>query len=569
MNLKKIMRASAASLLAVALMAGATLTAQAAPGDPLNPQPADSAQAGSKGGFFLYDGNTGEYADGNASRVYARNEILFASPSSSDPWAEHNYRMENGDRPITGANEFTQVWRFISDKNPTAVAGGTNTWKSFATDAAAGPTGGTLAPDFTLESINSNIEALITQGGSYWWGIAYTINSGVTTVGAVYREINIEAGTGNYTVSPVIVEGKATNTVLTSSASGVTSGATVELTATVSEVVADDAATFSGMVVFYDGETSIGTQAVTETAPTAAITTDPLSAGTHNFRAVFVPDSSAYSSSEGMTTVVASQEVAVQPAVALDSTNANGVTGTFSTGTLNVTLTTTTAESAVYVWQVKDGVWTNLGKQGVTGGQIVVRPTSSGPTQFVLAMADGTVVGHTTVDIATTQSLESNLVASVNANGQFLLVDRTIKANELSTGQLVNGHSQSTGKLGEVEVIDERYLTLNGWTLSTNVTEFKHRDSASVIAAANLGIKPEIKVPGVTAPDTVGFAPATLGAQQSAGSADYATGAVFAEAAEGTYSGSTVFDADLTFVAPEGSKKGKYDATLTLTLVSK
>ena len=44
---------------------------------------------------------------------------------------------------------------------------------------------------------------MIAQGGEYWYGVAYTTNSGVTPVGAVYRDITIKAGYGNYTVGAV------------------------------------------------------------------------------------------------------------------------------------------------------------------------------------------------------------------------------------------------------------------------------------------------------------------------------------------------------------------------------
>ncbi|WP_448811388.1 hypothetical protein [Agromyces bauzanensis] len=209
MNISKKWSVAAAALLSLALVGGGAVSANAAvpaPGDPTNPQ-----TNGSKGSFFLWDGNTGLLADDTA-RVYTRTDILNASASSTDILAEINPAPA---RPVTGATAFTGVYRFISDRNAAAVAGGTNTWKSFAIDAAAGPNSGTMLPDMTLDAINSNINAVIAQGGQYWYGVAYTTNNGVTTVGAVYREITIEAGTGNYTVGPVEVQGPAPAHVIT------------------------------------------------------------------------------------------------------------------------------------------------------------------------------------------------------------------------------------------------------------------------------------------------------------------------------------------------------------------
>ena len=60
----------------------------------------------------------------------------------------------------------------------------------------------------TLDAFDG-VDTLIGTGGSFWYGVAYTINNGVTTVGAVYREINITAGSGNYTVGAVEVEAAA------------------------------------------------------------------------------------------------------------------------------------------------------------------------------------------------------------------------------------------------------------------------------------------------------------------------------------------------------------------------
>ncbi|GAA4908089.1 hypothetical protein GCM10025789_29530 [Tessaracoccus lubricantis] len=564
----KLTRALVAGTLSFALMA-VGVSASAAPA---NPQP-----NGSKGSFYLWDGNTIAWTGEVPGTVYQPNSLLIASGSSTDIEVELN---PADTRPVTGSEPFTGVWKFLSKKTTADLMGGTNTWNAYSEDAAAGPQGGTYLANMTLEGINKGPGGIaddIATGGSFWYGIAYTINNGVTTIGAVYREINIEAGTGNYTVGPVVeaVNEIATNTTLTSSATSAFVGDTVELTATVAEAEAN-AATFSGLVTFYDGDTAIGSQGVTEAQPSATITSPALTAGTHNLRAAFTPAVSdpAYAASEGTTSVVVSD--AVQPTPPFDGTNSNGATGTID-GNRVVTITTATTEAQVYVYAYANSTLTSFGQRAVTAGAVTVTAPNnlSGDVQFVLAKADGTVLGWAQVAVPTSDKVDGNITAIVNADGKFadgkfILVDKSVKKdNVLSEGIVnANGLSESVGTLGEVEVIDQRYLSLKGWDLMTNVNAFTHANGTDTIAASALGVAPKlVGAQGAAQPDASGWAPVSLGAAQVAGSATY--GSVFASQGAGSYTESATFDADLTFVAPAGSTKGRYSSTLTLTLVSK
>lgn len=214
MTISKKWQAVAAGAIAIALIGAGATSANAAPGDPLNPQPSTqenplSKAPGSKGGFFLFDGNTGEPADSNGTRVYAKDETIIGSASATNVDAEINPAAT---RPVSGATTFTGVYAFLAEKNETDVMGGLNTWNAYHVDAAAGPNGGTLQPSLTLQSFVSGPGGIaddIAAGGTYWYGIAYTNLQGVQVVAAVYREITIEAGTGNYTVTPSILEGAA------------------------------------------------------------------------------------------------------------------------------------------------------------------------------------------------------------------------------------------------------------------------------------------------------------------------------------------------------------------------
>lgn len=198
MNISKKWSAAAAGLLAVALVSGGAVSANAAVGDPVNPQP-----NGSPGAFFIYDGNTGGYADSDGTRVYDRADALIISASAT------NLDAEIMPADYAAAGTYNGIYKFVAKADQ--IAGGENTWQAWSVTAAAGPAGGILQDDFTLQSRTSGnlggIEAVFTQGGDWVAGIAFTTNAGVTTVASVYRTIHVEAGTGKFTVDPVLVEG--------------------------------------------------------------------------------------------------------------------------------------------------------------------------------------------------------------------------------------------------------------------------------------------------------------------------------------------------------------------------
>lgn len=154
-----------------------------------------------------------------------------------------------------------------------------------------------------------------------------------------------------------------------------------------------------------------------------------------------------------------------------------------------------------------------------------------------------------------TVDLEASVVAGApDVDGPLSLnVPAGAKAT-LGAATLVNGLSTSTGKLGNFTVTDERALSKKGWTLTSSVADFKN--GTNTIDKKQLGIKP-IVVSGA----------ATASAEQIAGSA--ASGAPFASLAADAAVGTTVLDADLTFVAPKDSVVGTYTSKLTLTLASK
>lgn len=159
---------------------------------------------------------------------------------------------------------------------------------------------------------------------------------------------------------------------------------------------------------------------------------------------------------------------------------------------------------------------------------------------------------------AFTQNLTATTIAG--SDGTLNLVAPASASVAIGNPTLVNHLSTSTGTLGQFTVQDSRVVTHPGWTLATTVADFVNSsDATNTIGKAQLGLNP-VEV-STTA------AGVTLGAEQVAGSAVYP--ASFAAADNSAAVGNSVFNANLTFVAPANKPAGTYTSTLTITLASK
>jgi hypothetical protein len=128
----------------------------------------------------------------------------------------------------------------------------------------------------------------------------------------------------------------------------------------------------------------------------------------------------------------------------------------------------------------------------------------------------------------------------------------------IGSPHLVGGLSTSTGALPLFRVIDNRYTTAPGWSLSATVDPFVNKaDAGVVIPESQLGLAPKF----VTADDGV-----RLSDPQAPGHALFPV--QIASAAPGGGVGLTELGADLTLVAPASAPAGSYSSKLTLTLVS-
>lgn len=158
-------------------------------------------------------------------------------------------------------------------------------------------------------------------------------------------------------------------------------------------------------------------------------------------------------------------------------------------------------------------------------------------------------------------SFDVNLEATTTSapDGTLSLVAPASNTAQIANPALVDGLSTSTGTLGAFSVVDERFQTHPGWTLTTTVTPFTNSaDASKIIDAKQLGVAPKLVEPNSAV---------TLANAQTAGSATYPS--VFAQTGNAAASGTVKLDADLKFVSPANYPAGTYTSKLTLTLASK
>ncbi|MFB2556206.1 hypothetical protein [Herbiconiux liangxiaofengii] len=169
--------------------------------------------------------------------------------------------------------------------------------------------------------------------------------------------------------------------------------------------------------------------------------------------------------------------------------------------------------------------------------------------------------GGTTPPPATANSFDVNLQATTTSapDGTLSLVAPASNTAVIANPTLVDGLSTSTGTLGAFSIVDERYQTHPGWTLTTTVTPFTNAaDASKIIDPKQLGVAPKLVEPNSAV---------TLANAQTAGSATYPS--VFAQTGNAAASGTVKLNADLKFVSPANYPAGTYTSKLTLTLASK
>jgi hypothetical protein len=539
MNLRKKWGAAVAGALSLALVAGGAAAAHAAPGDATNPQ-----SNGSKGSFFLWNADTAESAEFGTSHVYSRTDGLIASANASNIHAEINPAAT---RPVSGSTAFTDVYVFLSDPTADAVAGGRNTWKAHHVDSAAGANGGTYLPDMTLDSLANGIDAVIATGGTYWYGIAYTINNGVTTVGAVYRQITITAGTGDYTVGPVETDSSVAPAITTQPANAsVNPGATASFTAAASGTPAPSVQWQSSA----DGTSWADVSGAT--SATLSVTNAAVAQSGVKYRAVFTNSKGSATSDAATLTVnrVAPDQPSGSddhkvtiPAPAAGATSVVVPAGiAHANGTLQAWAWSTPTDLGQVTTDANGDATVSIA--GLPAGTHTIALTQPGDSAFA-------VVAWGTIEIASQAGDPltdgADLSATVTASDLWSL---NAEKTAIDFGS-VQRNASATRALGKVTVVDDRSV-LKGWNLDASWSKFTAGTDEIPVSA--LALTPKA------------YAGSTLLSGVTLGT----TGSKIAEStAVSTLAAGALFDADLTFTAPKDAKAGQYHSTLTLTLTSK
>lgn len=561
MNLKKITRVATIGLISGLLAVAGPMASAHAATEPTFP-------TGSDAKVWLVDATNNITVPAGTQLAWNDGQApsLSAISTSATPVDYEPTRLPF----VSGALQFVS---FISDPGHERTVAD---WKASGTTSTLDGIGA-LLPEITPSSLtNGGGAAVKTAGGTYSLGIAYLNNGGLTVVAAYYTTINVDAGTGTWKfatpTTDVVVTDVHTTTTLAANPTSVELGAKTTLTAT---VTAENSASVSGNVQFYDGATLLGTVGASNGVATKDVTVG--TAGDHTYTATFVQTTVGAnrflaSTSAPVTVAGVTGAVTLPPKApsqnALNATTANGASATIDND--QVVLTVPAALNGTPVNVFAYSTPTYLGQLSVADGSITVDVSSLPAGNHDLAITDpgtGDVLAwasFTKTTDAAAQTITKTINAEVANNstpsdGEFSLTNLSGDTVTLDNPTLVNGESVSSGELGLFKVTDLRVASHPGWTLSTTVADFVK--GSDQIDNSQLGIAPKVidqAGSGATAP--------TLGAAQVSGSASYPWD--FAELAAGGYSGSTSYNADLTFTAPAGSAAGTYTSTLTLTLVS-
>ena len=238
-------------------------------------------------------------------------------------------------------------------------------WKAFGDPVALngkGVFGPNVTPAGFLNTYSTN--DVVAKGGTYSLGVAYT-NSPTNVVAAYYTTINVDAGAGTWKFATPVVA-KTTTTVLTADKTSLDVGGTVALTAT---VTTEDSSAAAGSVEFFDGSTSLGSATVSGGTATKTVTV--ASGGTHLYKAIFTPTSSAYASSTSSVVSVSAAKLASATAIAANATSV-AASGSVK---LTATVTPTAATGSVQFYDGTAAVGSPVAlAAGAASATVTVKP---------------------------------------------------------------------------------------------------------------------------------------------------------------------------------------------------
>lgn len=271
--------------------------------------------------------------------------------------------------------------------------------------------------------------------------------------------------------------------------------------------------------------------------------------------------------SSAQATSVASPDISFTVNVVDSSSTPSGSGNTLATARYTVTVSGLLVGSQIHI--LVDTNPTSIAA-GVADGTGTYTVTTALPTDLAVGGHDIFAEGTTAVGVPFRNAIASLNVSGAGhvtpgstGDGTLSLVVPAGAATTLGTTVLVNNVSTSTGMLGQISVNDQRTVSKQGWTMYADVTNFVlSTDSTVTISKSQLGTAPQL-VAGSTEASGISLGTATV-----AGAAAYPM--IVADAASQASSvGHSTFDAALTFVAPPEYPVGTYNATVTITLVSK
>lgn len=356
-----------------------------------------------------------------------------------------------------------------------------------------------------------------------------------------------------------------TTALAASPASPQQAGTSVTFTATVTKVSGTGAP--SGSVEFFDGSTSIGTQA-TNASGVASLATSSLSVGLHSITAAFTG-----SGFNGSTSSAVSYSITAAPAKTTATSLTVTPAGPVDAGqsvTLACTVSVTGGSAANGSIEFYDGATKISTKPVVSGAASYATSFASAgvhtlkavfvPSDVAVQLGSESTPQDLAVNAVATQALENITVHLVETGALTISVqDQNVFLPDFTLDAAADRLS-SGGPINPVTVTDTR-LYEQGWSVSGQVTDFTSSSTDTTISSTGLGWTPNVvSKPTATTVINAGSVVAPF----TAGGLSTAKTLASAPADEGR--GTTVLGADLLLKAPTTTKPGTYTALLTLTV---